>query len=474
MADFWKAEEKWQEEELAAGFVVDITDHRTEGTRFKSWVTYNVVSPLSTAGVRRRYSDFEWLRELLKLRFHGMAIPMLPEKKLIGNQGPEFIEERKRGLISFMNVLTDNPYLRHDHTVRSFLTVAESGAGEWDQAKRAADSGEGAHPSVNMGLNRWFGVLRNYPIPTDADDACATFLLHCNEMEKTARTLLASLNKYFECAVKLSAALNDVHTAMEGFETTAMMGTSSLPSSLADAGEFVGAAASMTNKVGTALGSLKDLSGFAPSEIQVFLVDAIEKEISRVTSVKQLIAMREDALKQYQSAWGKQDKLEYEVKQWTAKGRRDRAEKLEPQVAQAATAVKHSRERLDDITKGLMHVEARKLSRTRLEKLTSIFGQYAALGIASGAKTQELWTTLLGALELDEASMVTAAQSTLSGTSADDATPVHVLVAPVANAAVGAAVTAPAAPAAPSFAGAGAGAGDASLPPGADEIEVDL
>ena len=247
----------------------------------------------------------------------GMAIPMLPEKKLIGNQGPEFIEERKRGLISFMNVLTDNPYLRHDHTVRSFLTVAESGAGEWDQAKRAADSGEGSHPSVNMGLNRWFGVLRNYPIPTDADDACATFLLHCNEMEKTARTLLASLNKYFECAVKLSAALNDVHTAMEGFETTAMMGTSSLPSSLADAGEFVGAAASMTNKVGTALGSLKDLSGFAPSEIQVFLVDAIEKEISRVTSVKQLIAMREDALKQYQSAWGKQDKLEYEVKQWT-------------------------------------------------------------------------------------------------------------------------------------------------------------
>lgn len=74
-ADFWKAEEKWQEEELAAGFVVDITDHRTEGTRFKSWVTYNVVSPLSTAGVRRRYSDFEWLRELLKLRFHGESAP---------------------------------------------------------------------------------------------------------------------------------------------------------------------------------------------------------------------------------------------------------------------------------------------------------------------------------------------------------------------------------------------------------------
>ena len=66
----------------------------------------------------------------------GIAIPMLPEKRVIGNQGIEFIEERQRGLTSFLRQVAGNPYLRHDHTFRMFLTVKDSGAGEWDQAKK--------------------------------------------------------------------------------------------------------------------------------------------------------------------------------------------------------------------------------------------------------------------------------------------------------------------------------------------------
>ena len=66
----------------------------------------------------------------------GLAIPMLPEKKLIGNKGAEFVEERMRGLCSFMINLVQNPYLRNDHTVKLFLTIEDTGAGEWEQTKK--------------------------------------------------------------------------------------------------------------------------------------------------------------------------------------------------------------------------------------------------------------------------------------------------------------------------------------------------
>ena len=56
---------------MATKFDVDVTDPRTDGPRFNTFVTYNLLSTWHTSGVRRRYSDFEWLREVLKYRFHG-------------------------------------------------------------------------------------------------------------------------------------------------------------------------------------------------------------------------------------------------------------------------------------------------------------------------------------------------------------------------------------------------------------------
>ena len=65
--------QKWQSGVLDTEFLLELVDARTEGPRFKTFVTYSLVSTLCPSGVRRRYSDFEWLREMLKFRFHGAA-----------------------------------------------------------------------------------------------------------------------------------------------------------------------------------------------------------------------------------------------------------------------------------------------------------------------------------------------------------------------------------------------------------------
>jgi hypothetical protein len=71
--DFMVIVQAWQSDVLDSEFLVDLVDARTEGPRFKTFVTYSLVSTLCPGGVRRRYSDFEWLRDLLKFRFHGAS-----------------------------------------------------------------------------------------------------------------------------------------------------------------------------------------------------------------------------------------------------------------------------------------------------------------------------------------------------------------------------------------------------------------
>src|SRR4051794_20033498 len=55
------------------------------------------------------------------------------------------------------------------------------------------------------------------------------------------------------------------------------------------------------------------------------------------------------------------------------------------------------------------------LSPAGITRCIAMFGQYAALCIASGVRTQELWTGYLSANELDQAQLVADAQATLTG-----------------------------------------------------------
>ena len=52
-----------------------------------------------------------------------------------------------------------------------------------------------------------------------------------------------------------------------------------------------------------------------------------------------------------------------------------------------------------------------------MARLIAMSGQYAALSIASGKKTAELWEKFLGAMRLDQNAQITDAQGTLTGAS---------------------------------------------------------
>ncbi len=77
--------------------------------------------------VLRRFSDFEWLLTQLQQNemYKGLIIPVLPEKKLIGNLDNTFVEKRKEELESFLRVIATHPRLKFDPQLRAFLTLSD-------------------------------------------------------------------------------------------------------------------------------------------------------------------------------------------------------------------------------------------------------------------------------------------------------------------------------------------------------------
>ena len=65
--------------------------------------------------VRRRFSDFKALRQILASHSHRVIIPKLPDSSVFSYSNrfsAEFIEERRQGLEHFMNVVASHPLLQ--------------------------------------------------------------------------------------------------------------------------------------------------------------------------------------------------------------------------------------------------------------------------------------------------------------------------------------------------------------------------
>ena len=210
---FWfRYSQDWQVKQITTKFDARIVNPEQVREFFSSYTIYTVTSPLIEGGVKRRYSDFDWMRTILVARFHGMAVPLLPEKRVVGNTGDAFIEERRRGLTYWLQLIVANPYLRNDHTLRLFMTVQTPM--EWEQAKRAAASGTGSNPAENEGLRQWFGCLRHYRIPVDHETAIAEVQADADEADNDAMFLLSGITDYYEASKRMTEALKKVRGAI--------------------------------------------------------------------------------------------------------------------------------------------------------------------------------------------------------------------------------------------------------------------
>ena len=308
-----------------------------------SYTTYDIKSTICPDGARRRYSDFDWLREVLMARYHGLAVPLMPEKRVVGNQSAAFIEERMAGLEQFMLLLLSNAYLRLDETMRMFLTVKSPS--EFEQAKKAAMSGQGANPATNAGLARWFGVLRVLPLPVDVDAAIAELTAQTEDLEARVLAILGGVTRYWEASKMTADALKTMRDTVTDWATSSATNAAGMSETLRALKDHTGVLSDKVKKAGAAFSNAHDLAVFAPNEIQIFLLDGLVTETHRLRSLRALLTVRENAQGEYGRAWTKQDQLHFQQKQFNDKQRVDKAMQLEPKIAEAVGQMKRAKER---------------------------------------------------------------------------------------------------------------------------------
>lgn len=87
-----------------------------------NYVSYELFTENFNWTIKRRYSDFESLRNILVKLYPGILLPPLPNKK-VGSRRFEddFIEKRRNSLQKFMNLILANEVLKSCEIVYVFL-----------------------------------------------------------------------------------------------------------------------------------------------------------------------------------------------------------------------------------------------------------------------------------------------------------------------------------------------------------------
>lgn len=121
-------------------FQCTITSFRkdTKMKGMKSFIAYQLTSPLASSHVNRRYKHFDWLHARLTSKFPCICIPPLPEKVITGRYEDEFVDDRRKWLQQWLDRMCRHPVVSQSSVFQHFLSCADDK--RWKQGKREAET----------------------------------------------------------------------------------------------------------------------------------------------------------------------------------------------------------------------------------------------------------------------------------------------------------------------------------------------
>lgn len=98
---------------------IEVRNPQTHGVARKMFTDYEIVCrtnipafKLKQSTVRRRYSDFEYFRDILERESTRVTIPPLPGKVFTNRFADDVIEHRREGLERFLQIVAGHPLLQ--------------------------------------------------------------------------------------------------------------------------------------------------------------------------------------------------------------------------------------------------------------------------------------------------------------------------------------------------------------------------
>ena len=178
---------------------------KVEGSFFsKAYVNYLILTEPINLKVRRRYSDFDWLHQIIFNLFPNCVIPPIPPKKHGGEKFVDvFINKRMSRLQNFMNYLVANPLIKNCQIVYDFLSIENDA--EFNKKKNEYQK---LKPPSN--LNDYTSM--NYKLMTLVDKEKETYFDNIKDNENINENLLNKLN---ESLKQLSTQMDNIILKIE-------------------------------------------------------------------------------------------------------------------------------------------------------------------------------------------------------------------------------------------------------------------
>lgn len=171
----------------------------------------------------RRYTDFVWLNDCLVKRYPFRLLPSLPPKR-IGREGitcfccrslteaadAHFLEQRRKGLKRFINMIANHPVTRDDGAVNVFLT--ETNFEAWRKRVKVSTDEESASKKLSH--------AQEMGIPADLDQKLSVLRARLPDLHASYQKLVTlaerNLGRLQAASADASRMALSLHTVGEG------------------------------------------------------------------------------------------------------------------------------------------------------------------------------------------------------------------------------------------------------------------
>jgi hypothetical protein len=421
-SSFWRDHAEWQRQVLQTDWNAAVKNPIKSGG-FSSYVSYEVALQPMGYSVRRRYSDFVWLQELLQRRYVGILISPLPPKEgMMSKKG--FLKLRMRHLNIFLSKLISNPYIRSDTSLMDFFSVGEtkqwaltkkSAAKEQKlmMAKQAKGDSSAAVAAVaskpNIGQAKWQEAIDTYKLPDNTDTMIRRVQQQVTVLERLMKAVLKSSNKLVQQSHQYAMEMGEFNVAFQALVHTEQ--TSGLGAGDASSPELT----TILSKMGYMFNSWQEVLKFQPGVNQMLLHEVLNFELRMVQSLQDLFKQRQSMLNAAQKAQMNLTNVELKKQGALSRGKGADAKKLDTKISDALLGVKRCNYVVNFMTKGLFYSELERFTADKVTAFREMMAQFAAAHAAYAKRLHDQWELSLESVadQVNKEFMVAKANATL-------------------------------------------------------------
>lgn len=388
---------------------VTMSEPQTTGAYMSKFVTYRVQTQPFGYVVRRRYSDFTWLRKVLIQRYTGMLIPSLPPKAHAkastasassSDTESNWVQSRMRLLGIFLNRCCESPYLRGDQAMLAFLSTQNDK--DWEAAKLETCKSD-LFSDQSVGAINWKRNVIEQDPPHNSDRIILDFRTQLDWMESVTKAIAKRAASLVEVAKTWSGEIS----AMK--EVMAMQ--VAVENDIGDNGKvefanpFFPKMRETTVQTQIMFESWEAITAQQPELYACCLQTIVSFQAQQIKAFRELLDLRDGAMKEQSVAQKKLAMYQTEKDQGkthiSAGTFSSKKKPIDEQIAESTADLAHKTKIVDVHSNALFWSEIERFHIERQCAITDVVGQIAAGSIQFEQRLTALFNNALAAQQLN-------------------------------------------------------------------------